>query len=168
MDLAEKIDESLKQVLETIASVPEKDFNYRQNPETWSAGEVLEHLCILEELIYSLFSGPLEKTDRSPDEKINLIRATFLNLDKKLNAPSPIGPTVGNKDYSSLINRYNTIRKKLKEAAETQDLNYLCLGFEHRFFGKLTKFEWLYFCYYHSLRHCEQIKNIFRNANHDQ
>lgn len=146
---------------ETFANTfTEEEFNHKLNKDVWCAGEVVEHVTLLESLILKVLKGDVEPTHRAIDEKTALVKSVFGNFERKLFAPDPIQPLSEKKEREELVQTFREQRDLLKEIAITDDLSKTCLSFVHRAFGEFTRLEWIYFNIYHSERHLQQLRNI--------
>jgi hypothetical protein len=154
------INHSTNELVKTIRDFPVDEFNKKVNEETWSAGEAVEHLIVLENLINKVLIGKTKKTDRDPTERIETIKTYFLDFGKKFSAPDLIKPTDKLKVKEDCIININDCRNNLINILSSNDITLICLDFIHRHFGGLTRVEWAYFIIYHSERHIKQIKNI--------
>jgi hypothetical protein len=130
----------------------------------WSVLDCVEHLFALESLLKKVIAGTTEKTERDPEEKVELIKQVFRNHERKLNAPAPIAPGNQDKDKASLLLSFSQNRNELAQILDKEDVTRTCLDFSHHFFKQLTRYEWANFILYHSERHQDQVKNIL-NSN---
>jgi hypothetical protein len=165
MRIKDKIREELNRVtselLDTLTKISPEIFFLKPEENSWSIGEITNHLIKIETLTYQVIQNArLSTTHRKPDEKIKYIRDTLLNFDKKLSAGGPILPDQHIHSKDELINNLKEIRKSLIDFIPNNDLSFRCEIFEHNLFGKLTRIEWLYYVVYHSERHLNQIKKV--------
>jgi hypothetical protein len=154
------INQSTEDLIDVLSNFPLDKFNEKIGPDTWSAGDIAEHLIILENLVNQIIKGKTKPADRNPEQKIELIKSTFLNFDKKLCAGKPIAPTNRFKDKVDIIKKIKDCRQNLIETMKNCDPTLMCLDFAHQIFGELSRIEWVYYNIYHSERHFIQIKNI--------
>jgi hypothetical protein len=138
----------------SIDKVPFKD--------SWTAGQVLEHIdkAIGPDLLY----GNTQKTNRQPDEKVQQVKAVFLDFNSKMKSPDFILPTEEKHDPQVLLSRLAGKLDALFTASETLDMNDECLDFEVPGFGKFTRLEWIWFYLAHTQRHIQQLKNIAKEV----
>jgi hypothetical protein len=126
----------------------------------WSAAEIVEHLVILEQMITDIVYGPALPAGRVADEKIAEIQKVFGDRQRKLHAPPPIAPLGTPIAKRELSEKLRESRSLLFEATELTNLNELSTGYEHAFFGKLTRLEWIYFTIFHGDRHLHQLLQL--------
>ena len=82
--LATSFDNTAKDLLETISSFNEKEFNEIPFEGSWSAAQVADHVRkSLKETINALH-GEVKPSEREPDEHVEKLRSIFLNFDIKI------------------------------------------------------------------------------------
>ncbi|MDZ7714921.1 MAG: DinB family protein [Balneolaceae bacterium] len=155
--ITEELKNATEELLEIIESVPEESFNASPSKNSWSPGQVVEHLIKVETGTLRSFSGPLEQCERNSEEKVEKIQDDFLNFKTKMTAFKPIIPDEKPKDKTKALNKMQDIRQRLVSLIDIQDLTELVAGFDHPLFGRLSKVEWIYFNIYHGKRHAHQI-----------
>lgn len=138
---------------EQLNSVPFKD--------SWTAGQVGEHIIKALSGLPSLMNGPAEATERDPGEKIKGLEDLFLNFSIKMQSPDFILPGNGPHDKDSLLRSVENSKAAMLDAVE-MDLDLLCTAAELPGFGQLTRLEWIHFSLAHTQRHTRQLKNIFQ------
>lgn len=153
------LEETSGELAYALKDQPETLLAFRTGNE-WSAADCLDHLLILERLIGKVMEGKVTEAQRAPDEKTMTIRNVMLNHDKKLLAAPAISPHPGNnKDAGALLTELLDNRNTMTGFLSGADEKLLCLDFEHRMLGTLTRLEWLYFIVYHNQRHLLQIQH---------
>lgn len=147
-------------LIEVLANFSEEDFNRKPSANAWSAGEVAEHLWLVESAVNEkVMQGPTQQTKRDPCEKIEQIKRTFLDFEKKFSA-ALTKPTALPKNKKDMIEKIKSCRKILRDVIGAEGLEQECLGFNHGLFGLMTKVEWVYYNIYHTERHLQQIERI--------
>lgn len=145
----------------TIAEFPDEYFNAKINPDTWSAGEVLEHIYRAEFGIPRLFNGESQTaSNRDTDFTIQKINQTLLDFTQKRKAGGVVLPKQDGKDKAALLQKFQTNRQSIANLSEEKPLDELCLKYENPIFGYLTRREWIHFIILHTERHLHQIQNI--------
>jgi uncharacterized damage-inducible protein DinB len=153
---------STKTLINEFAGIDEELFNIKPSENVWSAGNIAEHLIILESYINKIFTGKTKNSDRDPLKNVELIKQYLMDFDKKLNAPEPIAPqktTIG-KEY--ILKEFWENRNTLNKIISINDLTLVCLEFNHRLFGELTGAEWVYFIIFHTERHLYQLNKLVK------
>ncbi|MEO6612877.1 MAG: DinB family protein [Chitinophagaceae bacterium] len=139
----------------------EKQLNTVPFKDSWTAGQVAEHMINALAGLPRLMGGPAEISGRNPGEKIKAIEDLFLDFNIKMQSPDFILPSAGPHQKESLLHSVEGSKKAMLEALEI-DLSLCCNGAELPGFGKLTRLEWVHFFLAHTQRHTQQLKNIFQ------
>jgi hypothetical protein len=161
MQLKEQLSTNTDALIQRINQFSDVEFNKKPDADSWSAGEVLEHLFRSEFGLPRLFTGEVQElTHRKPDAFVNKMKERFLESDKPLNASGVILPTEGVKSKSELIQKFKDNRAKIADLIEELPPEELCLKFEHPLLGFLTRMEWVYFSIIHTQRHLLQLDRI--------
>lgn len=124
---------------------------------SWSGGQVAEHLLLScsPEGLY----GPVQPTERDPDEKIALIKGIFLDFDAKYSSPGFIIPRQQHHEQAALVQQLTANWQVIEKAAGTLDLT-ASVSFDLPGFGILTRLELVYLMVYHTQRHTRQLNHI--------
>lgn len=132
---------------------------------SWSAGQVGEHLLKGLSGLPRLAAGKTENADRPQDAKVQAIRDLFLDFNTKMQSPDFILPTQNEHDKAQLISGLRQIENELMGVAQNTDLSLVCLDFELPGFGPFTVYEWISFFLAHARRHTHQLENIYARIN---
>jgi hypothetical protein len=156
--LVNDIDITGSTLLRLLSSFSEEQLNTVPFEGSWTAAQVAEHIWKAGDC--GLLYEPATPTVRAADEKVDAIKAMFLNFSIKMTSPEMIRP---GKDYLSketvLVNIHG-IWEKLTTAAHTLNLEEECISFEVPGFGPFTRLEWIQFINIHTQRHIHQLQNI--------
>jgi len=158
--IQQELDDSSGELITVINGFSDRDFNLRVSENSWSAGEVVEHLIKLDKLLIRLLEGNSKPSERNPEEKMNIIKTGFLDISKKYNSPKFMIPADNNQNKNDCINKITEQRKKIKELIEFVDLSLTYPELIHPVFGEMSGVEWVYSIIYHLKRHIFQIKEI--------
>lgn len=154
------LDDNTRTTLQLATQMPNPVF-LTPVQEGWSSIEILEHICLTDQLISNLIFG---QPDGIAKGKF-LIRESKLQYllvqdIQRLDAPDFVRPrgTVNSSDQ--FIHTFSEIRKNLKER-----LTIPCQLPENRYYhtpllGNLTVNDWLFFIIFHTERHLNQIRRI--------
>ncbi|WP_336518253.1 DinB family protein [Pollutibacter soli] len=148
-------------LINSILETPEDQFNTVPFTDSWTVGEVADHLRKSLET-WLLFKGKNSTTDRSPDEYCKSLSDLFLNFELKFPTAEFIAPSAGPHDKNEMAAAIKTIFDEASDYADKNDLDLLCMEFEFPGIGNLTRLEWLHFYTVHTQRHIRQIKNILK------
>ena len=163
LDTKEKIlsylKSTTKEFIESLSSFSDQQVNISLE-ESWTAGQVAEHVLKSETGLSKLLTGKTGLTDRRPDEKNDIIESTFLDFSVKMKSPDFIIPSDGPHNKDLLLQKFSSLRYQLIELVDDLDLSPTCYDFSLPGLGELTRLEWLCFIICHSTRHIRQLKNI--------
>ncbi len=158
LPLNEKLNQTLEELIAVVSSIPDNEINIVPFEGSWTAGQVLEHLC--RSVSTGILKGNVQAVSRPADEKIAFVQSVFLDFTKKFSAPEFIVPvnTAYNKheQLSLLTAKFN----KLTAALDMYNLAEECTDFAIPGFGNFTRLEWIAFHMLHTRRHTEQLRNI--------
>lgn len=154
--------ETKQDLMDSIYSFSESNIDKVPFKDSWTAGQVLEHIdkAIGPGILY----GKTQKVNREPGEKVQQIKAVFLDFDSKMKSPDFILPTEEKHSRQALLESLTRKLDALFTATETLDMNEECLDFEVPGFGKFTRLEWIWFYLVHTQRHVQQLKNISKEV----
>ncbi|MGN6165462.1 MAG: DinB family protein [Flavisolibacter sp.] len=160
-DFIKEFDETTKDLLDTIASFSQEEFNTIPFEGSWTAAQVTEHLLKSESRMPVLFkSKSRSTTEREPDEKTAMIKSIFLDFNSKLQSPEIILPSNELKQKEDLFNALKTTKAAIRAVIETVDLSRTFTDFPFPQLGEFTGWEWICFLTCHAKRHTRQMKNI--------
>jgi len=161
-DIVTDFDASTKRLKEALNRFSEEQFNVVPFDESWTPGQVAEHLSMSEAGIPEVLLGPVKETKRAIYEKEAELGGIFLDFSTKLKAPDFIIPTSEPKEKKELINKLVDNREVVRQLIEELDLSKTCTSFPFPEVGELTRLEWIYFMIVHSKRHVNQLNNIYQ------
>ena len=156
-----EFDEATNDLLNTITSFSQEEFNAIPFEGSWTAAQVTEHLLKSEARMPALFqSNSRPTTEREPDEKTTMIKSVFLDFNSKLQSPEFILPSNEAKEKEVLFNALKTTKADIRSVIETVDLSRTFTDFPFPQMGEFTGWEWICFLTCHSKRHTHQMKKI--------
>src|SRR6187402_902016 len=148
--IAIEVDETLNRFIQLMTSVDEDVINVVPFADSWTAGQLAQHVFLVGSTFADKLYGPVEISTRNFNEKSANIIAVLSNFDVVYDAPASVVPPSINYDKEDLINNLMHIRSALKNGANTLDLTLTCHQFDVRGFGILTRLEALNFAIYHT------------------
>jgi hypothetical protein len=154
------LDISTSILKQSLLVFDETNFNASPEDGGWSAGQIIEHLWLVESLILKNLDGFSNATERPVDKKVELIQTVFSATDKRYDSPEIFVPSRGIKEKSELIRRLETGRRQLANLITTLDLSETLLAFKHPYLGAFTRLEWVHFIILHSNRHVKQLDRL--------
>lgn len=163
-DVRASLAHTFEQLIKILYSFNETDLN--RVPETggWSAAQVAEHLHKSYTSIEQIRQAAT-RSERSVDEKCNLLRMVFLDFTQRFEAAEAIQPLQGPYIKDDLLQNLTLQLEEVQQLATRPDLSFLCTELPVPFFGELTQYEWLCLYDFHTLRHIEQLKRIHSNLS---
>jgi hypothetical protein len=144
---------------DALAAFDPDGFNEVPYEGSWTAGQVADHLVKAGGIAQVLY-GRTRPTERRPDEKVEMLRHIFLDVNAKLKAPDFILPGGGPFVRAELFATLTDIWTGIETAAETLDPTVTCIDMELPVFGLLTRVEWISFYMVHTQRHLRQFHRI--------
>ena len=167
-DIVQEFEDSTAELLQTLSSFTNEQFNRVPFEGSWTAGQVAEHLYKSELNLVRIMKGNTRKTEgREPEANEEALRETFLNFDIKFQSADFILPSDEPKNPPEFIERFNKTRENIRKIIQTEDLNLTCADFPFPGMGELTSHEWICFLNCHSIRHARQMKNIYHKLTVD-
>lgn len=164
MDLIKEYRISTESFTKLIQSISDEQFNTKPNDLTWSVAENVEHIIRSEFGTARLFNSATKKDlERDSEAIIKKMKSRFLDRSETLQAFGAILPTEGDKSQEELLIKFKASRNQVLELIQTQDLDEICMRFEHPLFGHLTRREWVNFNIVHTQRHMDQIRELLEN-----
>ena len=157
-NLTTSINETFNKLIEVLSSFT--DLNSSPAPKTWTAGQIAEHLIKSWQIILEIFPGSTEEPDREIDKNVDMFKSVFLNFDIKMESPDFILPSNNRHRKEDIIQSLQDIETNILNFVPTHNLELICLDFELPTFGKFTKYEWLWFCLFHTQRHIHQLEKL--------
>ncbi|MFA6275317.1 MAG: DinB family protein [Pedobacter sp.] len=143
-----------------ISLIEQENFNRIPFPNSWTAGQVVQHIILSSGGFAGVLNAAVKPSDRAADELIPRIKADFLNFGIKMKSPDFILPEDKKYNKEDLLGTIKGIKKDILKEIETLDLTQMCLAFELPGYGFLTRLEAIYFVIYHTQRHVHQLNNI--------
>jgi hypothetical protein len=160
-----EVDKTISDFLQVLSSIDQEKFNTVPFKDSWTAGQLAQHVLLSVAGFTDLIYGAVKETERAPDQGIETIRRIFLDFSTKLKSPAFIVPPVMDYTKEEQITVLEQKKALLTQASETMDLAKTCTGFQLPAMGFLTRLEALYFVMYHTQRHTHQLRNISHQLN---
>jgi len=158
--LIKEVESTADELLKLIDSFEQERFNEVPFKDSWTPGQVAEHVFLSASGILNAVNGNTVPTQRDPHQMVAPLREAFLNFSIKMQSPDFILPSDEPKDKGALMQAMKNTWTGLARAVRTQDLNATCLDFEMPTVGTLTRVEWISFAVVHTQRHIWQLKKM--------
>src|SRR5580765_3151306 len=108
------INATLSELLNVISRIDDNQFNVAKDENSWSPAQVVQHLVLSISAFVKLMKGPMQDTNRNPDEHVERIKDIFLNFDKKLKSPEFIVPEKKEYDKEDLLRALRELKSELE------------------------------------------------------
>jgi len=157
-------------LLEGVSLIPEPLRGHRVDSETWSAGEVIEHLYLVEGSIARLIARSVERAraegleleDEAESVMGSLDSVRITDRSRRIIAPERVMPR-GELTADQGLAALKESRHALVSALEGG--NGLALGRiaqAHPLLGPLNLYQWVLFVGQHEARHAGQLQDLAR------
>jgi len=159
-EINQHLQETRDQLLSILNGLSSDQFNKSKDSNSWSIGQVCQHLIKTEDLyVYVIRKGLKSKEDSIIGHKP---LEFLLDRSKKLEAPDIARPTENHFELSDIIEKLNNSRQKLYETLNAlEDPSLLSKRhFVHPVFKEMLLIEWVKTLYLHEQRHIQQIIEI--------
>ena len=144
-------------LVKATASLTGKQINTIPFKDSWTAGQVMEHVTMSNTGIAKALNIEGVPAERKPDKREQELKDMFLDFTVKFTSPAFILPTKDAYLKENIIEDIEYSVELLKEIGRNTDLSE-CI--KHAAFGEITKLELLHFVKFHMQRHLRQLKNI--------
>ena len=145
-------------LMKTMQKFNDVNVNIIPFVNSWTGAQVADHLTKSNISIAKAMLLNGTNINRDPRERVEELKAVFLDFNSKLKSPDFILPAQDSYEREVVIQNLEWSVKKLMEVGREADLSEMI---NHRAFGDITKFEILYFVHYHTQRHMHQLDKIF-------
>lgn len=153
------------QVIAETAKLSDAQWNFKQGPDRWSVGEVVEHLALAEnffgEARQKVMDGPAASAEQLAKAKGQdaVILKAIPDRTQKVQAPEPIQPKQRLGSREKVAAAYRSRRANtLAYAQKTTDDLRSRVGDSP--LGPLDAYQWLLFTAAHNERHLGQIREV--------
>ena len=141
--------------------------DFKPSLDSWSIGEVLSHLQVVEKglpRLYVKLLGEAAAAGLQPETQISWINS----LDKfqlevvtqKLPAPERVLPQFGIAKNELIASLQQSREALITAVSNAGDYDYSAVKFPHPFFGEINFYQWILFVGKHEARHLSQIEKI--------
>lgn len=159
-EIYQKLKETRDDLLGVINGLSKEQLNKQKDSNSWSIGQVCQHLIKTEELYVVAIKRGLKSQEDSLLENKPL--EFLLDRSKRLIAPDIAKPTDEILEYQEIVARLSNSREKLYEILNSvEDPSVLSRRhFTHPVFKEMLLIEWVQSVYLHEQRHIKQINEI--------
>ncbi|MFD2614108.1 DinB family protein [Paenibacillus gansuensis] len=143
----------------SVSGLTDGQLNTEAVAGSWTIGQVLEHLYLMETIIVRT----LEKALSSPEDRPTDKKPYEVTLDRsrKLSAPDGLVPAGHFQSLEDVKMKLNTSREALdKLLADYSGVDLRKKSHPHPVFGMMDAAQWVDFIGYHEQRHTQQIEEL--------
>ena len=162
-ELIIEIENVNREFIQTLSQFSEKELNKIEQEESWTAGQVTEHIIKSNGgILTQLLNGDANPTTRPFAEQVDLIKKIFRSEDKMKTVPA-LEPGKRPHTLEDLLKSLN--QQKAHQLKTIREMKLTELSSELQFPpapNGLTRYEWLIFMIEHTRRHSKQIENIYK------
>ena len=152
-------------VLQTVRSLSRPQLDVKENATRWSIAENVEHLAIVHSLVLShvqqLTASPVPDHPHVSKWKgrDEALLAQIRSREHRLKVPD-IGYPNHEVNHEEVFRRFEAIRHRIVEFAETTNAPLKLFTFPHPVFGEKDCYQWLLGTGAHCERHLAQIREV--------
>ncbi len=155
--LSQDISKVFNEVIDVLNEIPQDFFNRVPFEDSWTIGQVAEHIAICSS---GIPDSHVKEAERAYDENEEALKAIFLDMSQKAKADPAVTPHLPPHQKEELLEKIKANKILLTKTINDRELSQICLDMEFPFMGYLTRYEWLRFVQVHTQRHANQIRNI--------
>jgi len=146
-------------VLASLQGLAEENASLRASPDRWSVLEILEHICLGEDLMFLALSTrlPLADSPRGPEREDAIIAGTTRREDK-ITAPDRMRPTGQFASLAHALAHFSAARARTIAYVESCDRDLRLYRAKHPTIGDISGQEFLFILALHPSRHALQIR----------
>lgn len=155
--LSQDISSVFDEVMDVLNQIPQDLFNRVPFEDSWTIGQVAEHIAICSR---GIPDSHVQEAERPYNENEDALKEIFLDMRQKAKADPAVTPHLPPHQKEELLEKIKANKILLTNTINDKELPQICLDMEFPFMGYLTRYEWLRFVQVHTQRHLNQIKNI--------
>lgn len=154
---------TIEGLIKVVSSFNKEQFNSIPFQNSWTAGQVVDHIIKSIAGFAQILKEPGKETKRKPNDKIEQLKKAF---SKKMKSPEFLTPEDKQYNKEEVLHIIQNIKMAIEQTIDTVDLTKTCANLELPVYGSLTKLEAIYFAIYHIQRHTHQLKHIAEKLIH--
>jgi|GEM_PF-214873 len=162
--LVREFDKATDELFALLRAFSPAEINASYAEHSWSAAQVGEHLFKSDSSVLRIVNSDAKDSGRSPYLKVAGLKQMFLDFDTRMESPRFVRPLRKSYDKDIIVQQLETTRGSLRQAILTLDLDKLPTTVEEPALGDSTRIELLHFMLYHTMRHNNQLKKIYRQV----
>jgi hypothetical protein len=164
-----ELDGSRERLLGTVRGLSRQQLEYRTAPARWSVAECLEHIIVVERLMFETLEGRMQQ---SPDSSRHgdwegrdeaLTKQMIVGRKQPKQAPEVFRPT-GRWPTEKLLPEFEGVRGRTREFSATFSGDLRSCFLAHPVIGQLDGYPWLLVVARHCERHRLQVEEVIASA----
>lgn len=164
-----ELDGSQERLLGIVRGLSREQLEYRTAPERWSVAECLEHIIVVERLMFETLG---DRAQQAPDPSKHgdwegrdkaLAKQMVLGRKEPKQSPAMFRPT-GRWPTEKLPQEFEAVRGRTREFSATSGDLRSCL-LVHPVLGQLDGYQWLLIVAGHCERHRLQVEEVIASAS---
>ena len=161
-NINQQVTDTNQRFRQLFASVQDEQINVVPFKDSWTAGQVAEHVLKSETAMLEALHSPAKKADRDPFSHVEHLKNAFLNFSVKMKSPEFIVPEQKEYNKSEALQHLDAIAIGLDETIKQANTEEMVTGLP---LGEITKGEIIHFIVYHTQRHIHQLQQILQVLN---
>ena len=141
--------------------------DFKPSPDSWSIGEVLSHLNVVEKglpRLYSMLLAKAAEAGLTPETEGSWVKSLdefkLEVVTQRMPAPERVLPQSGIAKNELIESLQQSRQALITAVSEAGDHDYSAVKFPHPFFGEINFYQWILFVGKHEARHLSQIEKI--------
>lgn len=152
-------EEVRERLLQEVAHLSEEELNRKKDEETWSIGQICEHLSLMDQRVRQTIVYTMNKAEKETAS----VKPIEMALDRqtKIEAPEIVMPGNGPYNKEDLFKQLEASKQEFDQTlAEIDEQELTERSSRHPVFSHLSLKQWVELRTYHEMRHIEQIQEI--------
>ena len=161
----DKLNRAQQGLLAAADSVSAAGWNTPPEANSWSAAQVVAHLCQVERSVLGYADRVIRKAPRRVPY-LQRFHVPFVVVEKRLirwKSPIPVDVELVRSKETMLAELRGVRERTLSFLDETHGRDLSVYYWPHPFLGKLSFYNWFTFIAVHQIRHTKQIVEIAKN-----
>lgn len=162
----QRLDSVHQKLIVTVSPLASEIFSARPSANEWSVGEIVQHLCLVEERVVKDLERAFAKEPRNVAFLRRLV-PTFIVSSRllRVKAPKAMNP-INVPEKAAVIDNYIRARENLKALCATHGKDrFKHIVFKHPFLGEIDGLATVSFVGYHEHRHYKQIREVLKRIS---
>jgi hypothetical protein len=160
-----RLDSVHEKLIAAVSPLASEIYNKQPAAGEWSIGEIVHHLCLVEERVTRELEAAVARPPRRPTFLRRFVPTSIVaSRLVRVKAPKAVNPSQTLAKEEALAN-FAGIRSNLKRLCEGNgDSRLRQIVFKHPFLGEIDGVAAVSFLGYHEQRHLKQIREVLRKV----